>query len=135
MSGESEDHALLVAGLTAAVKERHGSEGNLVLFLDDNATEREHPPRIGGHLPDLYAQNVPRTFVIIGEAKTRLDLISPRSRRQLSAFLRYLALFDSAFFYLAVPVLARPVASSLLREIGCGHHTFETRILTLGTDR
>lgn len=131
MSGESDEHAALVVGLTEYVRERHGSRGNLALYLDDQMRDRERPQRISGHLPDLYAEDVPRTFVIIGEAKTRPDLLATRSRRQLASFVQYLSLYECAFFYLAVPLLAKPAATSLLRELGREHATVRTRILTL----
>ena len=133
MSGESDEHARLVAGLTSFVRDQHGGSGNLALYFDDNRSERERPHRIGGHLPDLYAVDVPRTFVIIGEAKTQADLITPRSRRQLASFVRYLALHDAAFLYLAVPILAKPTATTLLRELECEYGAVSSQILTIET--
>ena len=133
MSGESDEHALLVAGLTDFVREQHGGTGSLALFLDDQKRGRERPQRIGGHLPDLYAEDVPRTFVVIGEAKTYSDLITPRSRRQLDAFMRYLDLHDAAFFYLAVPLMAKPTATTLIRELGCDYETVRPHIMTFET--
>ena len=35
MSGESDEHALLVARLTDFVKKEHGRGGNLAVYLDD----------------------------------------------------------------------------------------------------
>ena len=131
MSGESKEHAFLVTHLTVFVTKRHGCWGNLALYFDDQMYGRERPQRIGNYLPDLYAEDVPRTFVVIGEAKTHLDSISPRSRRQLGAFMRYLALYDAAFFYLAVPTLAKPAATTLVRELGCLHEGVKVQILTI----
>ena len=133
MSGESDEHAVLVSKLTTFVRERHGAAGNLALYLDDQKMGRERPQRISGHLPDLYAQDVPRTFVVIGEAKTQADLITPRSRRQLASFVRYLALHEAAFFYLAVPFIARPTATKLMRELQGAHGTVGSNILTIDT--
>ena len=130
MSGESSEHAFLVAHLTDFVTKQHGCGGNLALYFDDQTYGRERPQRIGNYLPDLYAEDVPRTFVVIGEAKTHLDLISARSRRQLGTFVRYLALYDAAFFYLAVPTLAKPTATTLVRELGCQHEGVKVQILT-----
>ena len=134
MSGESDEHALLVARLTHYVKQKHGCKRNLAVYLDDQARGRERPQRIGNYLPDLYAEDVPRTFVVIGEAKTQLDLISPRSRRQLLAFLQYIALYDTAFFYLAVPMFAKPTATTLVRELECLHESVKIQILTMDID-
>ena len=130
MSGESNEHAFLVTHLTEFVTKQHGCGGNLALYFDDRMYGRERPQRIGSYLPDLYAEDVPRTFVVIGEAKTHLDLISARSRRQVGTFLRYLALYDAAFLYLAVPTLAKPAATTLLRELGSQHESVNVQILT-----
>lgn len=134
MSGESEEHALMVSRLTDFVKSEHGHGGNLALYLDDQARGRERPQRIGNHLPDIYAEDVPRSFVVIGEAKTQLDLVSPRSRRQIRAFIRHLALYDAAFFYLAVPFLAKPAATGLVRELGYGYEGVKMKILIMDID-
>jgi hypothetical protein len=133
MSGESDEHALLVSRLTAFVREKHGGAGNLALYLDDQKMGRERPQRIGGHLPDLYAQDVPRTFVVIGEAKTQSDLISPRSHRQLATFVRHLSLHEAAFFYLAVPFIARPTATKLMRELEAAYGAVGSHILKIDT--
>ena len=130
MSGESDEHALLVAHLAEFVRREHGCEGNLALYFDDQMRGRERPQRIGNHLPDLYAEDVPRTFVVIGEAKTHLDLTTPRSHRQLRTFVRHLSHYEAAFFYLAVPTLAKPAAMTLVRELGCLHQSVKMRILT-----
>ena len=130
MSGESDEHALLVMRLTDFVKQKHGASGNLALFFDDQVCGRERPLRIGSYLPDLYAEDVPRTFVIIGEAKTHRDLVSSRSRQQIGTFVRHLALYESAFFYLAVPILSKPVATTLVRELGCLYERVNMQILT-----
>jgi len=130
MSGESDEHTRLVEHLAGFVKQEHGYKGNLALFLDDQMRGRERPQRIGNHLPDLYAEDVPRTFVVIGEAKTHLDLISARSRRQIKTFVRYLALYNAAFFYLAVPTLSKPAATTLMRELGSQHQNVRMKILT-----
>lgn len=130
MSGESDEHALLVKHLARFVKQEHGCKGNLALYLDDQMRGRERPQRIGNHLPDLYAEDVPRTFIVIGEAKTQLDLISPRSRRQIKTFVGYLALYDAAFFYLAVPTLSKPAATTVVRELGTRHENVTMHVLT-----
>lgn len=131
MSGESDEHTLLVTRLTDFIRKQHGGDRNLALYVDDQMRGRERPQRIGNHLPDLYAEDVPRSFVVIGEAKTHLDLVSSRSRRQIGAFIRYLALQKSAFFYLAVPTLSGPAATTLVRELGNTHRSVTTRILTM----
>lgn len=130
MSGESEEHASLVSHLKDFVKRQHGTTGNLALYFDGQVHGQERPLRIGNYLPDLYAEDVPRTFVVIGEAKTHRDLISPRSRRQIGTFVRHLSIYNSAFFYLAVPTLAKPAATLLVKELRCLHEGVQMQILT-----
>ena len=131
MSGESETHVALVSNLASMVLDLHGNTGNLSLFLDDQAPETQRPQRINGHLPDLYAEDVPRTFVVIGEAKTRSDLLSTRSKIQISSFFQYLSLFDRSFFYLAVPVFTQPVANTLIRDFGTEFSTVNATVLSV----
>lgn len=130
MSGESNEHAFLVASLGDFVKEKYGANGNLALYMDDNVRGRERPPKINGRLPDLYAENVPRTFIIIGEAKTYDDLITPRSHSQIADFMSYLNLHKEGFFYLSVPFFAKPHATTIMRELGSEYKMVKTRILT-----
>ena len=105
MPGESNMHRSLVRYVSRYVAEQHGSNGNLALYSDEDDELRQRPQRIGGHLPDVYAEDVPRTFVVLGEAKTTTDLETDRTKRQLSAFIRCLSLYDVSYFYLAVPLL------------------------------
>lgn len=117
MSGESELHEQLVQALSSHVRVYHGGAGNLAIFIDDRGAETDRPQRINGHLPDVAAQDVPQSFIVIGEAKTPLDLESSRTRQQLRMFLDYLALFEKSFFYLGVPLRSKPRARAILQQI------------------
>lgn len=130
MSGESDIHKRLVHHLAQYVRERHDTDGNLALFFDGNATGGERPRRIEGHLPDLSAFDVPKTFTIIGEAKTTRDIETVRSQRQIRTFMDHLALQKRSFFYLAVPFFLQPRAHHVLQ---CcrdeRHRTVESTVL------
>ena len=47
--------------------------------------------------------------------------------------MRYLDLHDAAFFYLAVPLMAKPTATTLIRELGCDYETVRPHIMTFET--
>ena len=77
----------------------------------------DKPPKLGAYRPDLYATDAPTTRVIVGEAKTTLDLETSHSRQQLLSFLRHLALYPGSTLVVAVPWAARVRAKELLRKL------------------
>lgn len=117
MSGESARHRLLVERLLDAVEARHRGDRSVVIFADHHRFGSELPPMIGPFTPDVLVTSVPATFRLIGEAKTRDDLESERSRRQLTAFLDHLALHPPSALWLAVPFHVAPRARLLIRSI------------------
>ena len=72
---------------------------------------------IDGYVPDVFVTDVPITTTLIGEAKTRRDLETDRSRRQITAFLSYLANTPQGIFVLSVPMLAGTTARHILSEL------------------
>lgn len=103
MSGESALHVRLVERLIAHIQNRHVAPRGLLVLADHHAYGANRPSTIDGFTPDVFASDLPVTFEVIGEAKTPLDLETPRSARQLTAFLDYLALRASSSFCLSVP--------------------------------
>lgn len=75
----------------------------LMVSLDLPGSKWQRPPRIGGHVPDMLAQTVPRTMSVIGEAKSERDLESGRSAEQIGGYIRYLRSVECAALLLAVP--------------------------------
>ncbi len=117
MSGESAAHARLVKALVHFVRERHQPPRGLVVFADHHDFGSDRPPRIGRHMPDVFASDLPVSFRLIGEAKTGADLETDRTRRQIRAFLDHLSLYPGSSFYLAVPPLALARARFVLRSV------------------
>ena len=76
----------------------------------------EKPPFIGQFRPDLYASDTPTTSVIIGEAKTALDLETFHSRQQIIAYARHLALYQGSTLILAVPWQLRARAETIMSQ-------------------
>jgi hypothetical protein len=91
----------------------------------------EKPPRIGGYTPDVHAVDVPTTSTLVGEAKTQIDLERDHTRRQVSAFLEYLAVTPRGIFVLAVPLAARATARRLIVELNAPFAEAVTRLVVL----
>jgi hypothetical protein len=115
MSGESSDHAALVQRLIAVIGIEYGASGRLFILADHRSHGSDRPPQIGGFTPDLFAAEIPETFHVLGEAKTKDDLESDRSARQVAAFLDHLSLRPSSCLYLAVPWFCVPRAQAIVR--------------------
>lgn len=115
---ESTTHAALVQAVIAFAEVQLGALVDIAVREDAVRPVRgERPPRIEGYTPDVHATDVPTTRTLIGEAKTRADLETDHSRRQISAFLSYLAKTPGGVFVLAVPLTAGTTARRLLAEL------------------
>src|SRR5262245_28477827 len=123
MSGESAQHVKLVERLIATIEERHQTTRGIVVFADHHRFGKDHkPPTIGAYKPDVFAQDVPETFRIIGEAKTPNDFNNDRSLCQIAAFLDHLALRTNSAFYLAVPWFLKGRANFVIRHLSKPEH-------------
>jgi hypothetical protein len=122
MSGESALHVNLVERLVAMVEQRHQTTQGIVVFADHHSFGVNQPPMIGGYKPDVFAQDLPETFRIVGEAKTPNDFKSDRSLRQIEAFLNHLALYANSTFYLAVPWFLKGKANFVIRDLSRPEH-------------
>ncbi len=130
MSGESALHRRLVESLIEAMERRHQEIRSVVIFADHYRFGSELPPTIGSFTPDVFASNFPATFRVIGEAKTRDDLETERSRRQLMAFLDHLSLHPPGALWIAVPYNVAPRARHLIRSVRRPeHHAVVVEIL------
>lgn len=115
---ESAMHADLVKAILAFAARELGPLADIAVREDSvRPLRNERPPRISGYTPDVYAVDVPTTRTLIGEAKTRIDLETEHSRRQIAAFLGYSAYSTGGIFVLAVPAIARPAARSLVKRL------------------
>jgi len=122
VSGESRTHLELVKHLVAHIQLIHEPDGGFVIYSDIDTDLVQRPSRIGGHLPDVFASDIPATFRIVGEAKTHSDIITQRSINQIRVFLNYLALFDGSVFYLAVPAFSKGRALQMISSIRESQH-------------
>lgn len=130
MSGESAQHIGLVEQLIEAVESRHQTRRGIMIFADHHKFGVNQPPMIGDYKPDVFAQDLPETFRVIGEAKTPNDFKQERSVRQIGAFLDHLALYPNSSFYLAVPWFLKGRANYVIRELlRPEHHSIQISIL------
>jgi hypothetical protein len=129
---ESATHAGLVQAVIEFAEYELGAIAEIAVRDDAVRSLRgERPPRIEGFTPDVHAVDVPTTRTLIGEAKTRADLETDHSRRQISAFLGYLAKTSGGLFVLAVPLTAGATARRLLRQLNAPFTAKPTRLIVL----
>jgi hypothetical protein len=115
---ESLQHVRLVERAIVYIKRVYGPLYALVVMHDlPGQLGGDHPPRIGGYVPDIYALDAPPSIIIIGEAKTHEDLDTEHSRRQFFAFLKYANQQSSGVFILAVPWQVAATARNLLQRL------------------
>ena len=120
---DSAQHLELVKSILGFVRQNFSPAKFAV--LSDLPGSPNKPPRIHGFVPDVFAEDAPRTAVVIGEAKTIADLETAHSRLQIQAFLRFLAMQENATLVLAVPwpaaVAARQFAETCLVALEVNH--------------
>ena len=115
---ESEEHTRLVKLLIDCITARHGTHPGLCIYSDRSECRRDEKPRpVEGFVPDVVAVTTPTSFTIIGEAKTHIDLATPRAHCQIRTFLRFLEYSANPLFILAVPVSAHAFAFSVVQNL------------------
>jgi hypothetical protein len=116
--GESSTHTEFVRELVSWISKRN-SENKLSMIYADlpEAPAANKPPSIGGFIPDVYSTSGDGRPYFIGEAKTAKGLDTGHSRRQISAYLRFLATQNAAGLVIAVPWQCVPAARSLVRAL------------------
>lgn len=113
--GESLNHVLLVK---AIIEKISSLDPQAVIFADTSlyaATDR--PPKIGGHVPDVYARIGMLHQAVIGEAKTRKDLENEHTMSQLRAYLSHCCTNPGTLLVLAVPWDMRAFVNNCLNRL------------------
>lgn len=99
--GESYNHVELVRQIIEWVR---CHDAHSIIFADSSIEiAAQKPPKIGGHIPDVYARTNNLQNIIIGEAKTRKDLENEHTMSQFKAFLNYCSVYPEARLVLAIP--------------------------------
>jgi hypothetical protein len=114
---ESTHHAFLVERIVEWIVEAHNRDGLSLLVDALQMPRHKRPYRIGGFTPDVHACTTPPSIVVVGEAKSFDDMFSPRTERQLTAFIEYLSAHESSVLIVASPLACRGAARSIVRRI------------------
>ena len=131
---ESATHASLVQALIVYAEREFGSFAQVAVQNDAVRPLRgERPPKIEGHVPDVFVTDVPTTMTLIGEAKTQRDIDTEHSRQQIFAFLSYLSKTPQGIFVLSVPFGAGAMARRVLAQLNKDFADATTRTVVLNT--
>lgn len=114
----SEKHDFIVSAIVRKIRQ----DGFRVIYLDgkyqDIDTEAfDVPPKIINHKPDVIGGKE-STFFCIGEAKTKNDLLTKRTKNQIIDFLAFARLNPGSKLVVGIPFNAKEDLEKLLRELG-----------------
>ncbi|KUK55983.1 MAG: hypothetical protein XD79_0369 [Atribacteria bacterium 34_128] len=114
----SEKHDFIVSAIVRKIRQ----DGFRVIYLDgkyqDIDTEKfDIPPKIINHKPDVIGEKE-SIFFCIGEAKTKNDLLSERTKNQIIDFLTIVRLSSGNKLVLGIPLNAKENLEKLLIELG-----------------
>lgn len=113
--GESLKHVRLVQEIIDRVK---CIDPQAVILADTSIiADLNKPPKICGHIPDVYARIDMLRQTIIGEAKTQKDLENDHTMSQLQAFLTYCRVNPETRLVLAVPWMMRGFVHNLFNRM------------------
>jgi hypothetical protein len=113
--GESISHIRLVQRIVQWLTSEIPECDCLCVFRDlPDARSQDKTPCINGFFPDVFAEDTPPTFTLVGEAKTAEDLETEHSKRQLRAYLAYLKLRPRPRLIVSTPWFAVNSAKSLI---------------------
>lgn len=112
---QSEEHKELVLLLAENLE---SSYPGIRAITDVSAVTGEIvPPVISTYRPDLYAETTSDNPVVIGEAKTEIDLRNKHTYDQLSTFVTYLESRENGLFVLAVSGYVANQAKTYMRFV------------------
>ncbi len=118
---ESIQHKLLVEKMDKWVFENLLDRDNSFVFIDlAEKSMLGSSKRVFNNVqPDLYAVDLSRNILVIGEAKTELDIGREHSLHQYRSYLRTSEIFDGqSHIVFAVPFLCKPIIKNVLyREL------------------
>lgn len=114
----SEQHNFIVSAIARKIK----LYGYRISYLDgkyqDIETERpDIPPKILNHRPDVIGIKKDAGFCI-GEAKTKDDISSERTKKQITDFISIVKLDPGNKFIIGIPLIAKEDLDRLIRRLG-----------------
>ena len=113
--GESSKHIQLVELLVEKISSIEDID-DVLLLADLPDRRKDSPPTINGYKADVYYDF--NGVFIIGEAKTKDDLLSKHTEKQLETYVNMCANFNGkSSLYVAVPWTENATAKNLLKKI------------------
>lgn len=114
----SKQHDFIVSAIARKMK----LNGFSIMYLDGKYQDIEIkkpdiPPKIINHKPDIVGEKNGMIFCI-GEAKTRDDIHSERTKNQITDFLSIVKLKPGNKLIIGVPLTAKEDLRSLLEKLG-----------------
>ena len=114
----SEQHNFIVSAIARKIRQ----DGFRVIYLDgkyqDINTEKfDIPPKIINHKPDVIGEK-DSIFFYVGEAKTRNDIFSERTKNQIIDFLTIVRLNSGNKLVLGIPLNAKEDLEKLFIKLG-----------------
>ena len=108
------------------------SEGMRPKILTDSRqfSQSGKPPRLNGHIPDLFVAKHSGRGAIVGEAKTAQDLENPHTHAQLVAYMSWCDQRGDSLLVVAVPWNVSRLAMATLTNLK-KKHEFHTKFIVL----
>jgi len=114
----SEKHNFIVSAIARKIRQ----DGFRIIYLegkyqDIDTKKSDIPPKIINHKPDIIGEK-DNMFFCIGEAKTKTDIFSERTKNQIIDFLTIVRLSYGNKLVLGIPLNAKENLEKLLIELG-----------------
>ena len=118
----SEKHNFIVSAIARKIRQ----DGFIIIYLDgkyqDIDTKKfDIPPKIINHKPDVIGEKE-GIFFCVGEAKTKNDIFSERTKNQITDFLTIVRLNSGNRLIVGIPLNAKKDLEKLLLELGLANH-------------
>lgn len=114
----SEKHNFIVSAIARKIRQ----DGFRIIYLDgkyqDISTKKfDIPPKIINHKPDVIGEKE-GIFFCVGEAKTKNDLLTERTKNQIIDFLTIVRLNSGNKLIIGIPLNAKEDLEKLLIQLG-----------------
>lgn len=118
----SKTHNFIVSAIVRKVRQ----EGFRVIYLDGEYKDigmikLEIPPKIIRHKPDIVGEKENKAFCI-GEAKTKSDISSERTKNQITDFMSIIELDSENKLVIGIPSNTKEYLEKLLFKLGFLNH-------------
>ena len=118
----SKTHNFIVSAIVRKIRQ----EGFRIIYLDGEYKDigmikLEIPPKIIRHKPDVVGENENQSFCI-GEAKTKTDIFSERTKNQITDFMSIVELDSRNKLVIGITLNARADLEKLLFKLEFTNH-------------